>query len=100
MHPEFGFMNARIQTWFPFSIQICLNGREWLARQMDQAGIGYRRHDNCFSRIDDYGRAQQLMDEQLLTAAVARGRRIPDPSPIHSDRWTSSSSPESVRRSA
>src|SRR5438876_476017 len=26
MHPEFGFMNARIQTWFPFSIQICLNG--------------------------------------------------------------------------
>jgi len=65
MHPEFGFMNARIQTWFPFSIQICLNGREWLARQMDQAGIGYRRHDNCFSRIDDYGRAQQLMDEQL-----------------------------------
>src|SRR5258706_11534447 len=32
---------------------------------MDQAGIGYRRHDNCFSRIDDYGPAQQLMDEQL-----------------------------------
>ena len=26
----FGFMNARIQSWFPFSIQICLNGREWL----------------------------------------------------------------------
>lgn len=65
MHPEFGFMNARIQTWFPFSIQICLNGREWLARQMDQAGIGYRRHDNCFSWIDDYAWAQRLMDEQL-----------------------------------
>jgi hypothetical protein len=65
MHPEFGFMNARIQTWFPFSIQICLNGREWLARQMDRAGIGYRRHDNCFSWIEDYPRAQQLMDEQL-----------------------------------
>jgi len=65
MHPEFGFMNARIQTWFPFSIQICLNGREWLARQMDQAGINYRRHDNCFSWIQDYPQAQQLMDEQL-----------------------------------
>lgn len=24
IHPVFGFMNARIQTWFPFSIQICL----------------------------------------------------------------------------
>ncbi len=30
-HPSFGFLNARIQTWFPFNIQICLNGREWLA---------------------------------------------------------------------
>ncbi|MBM3748421.1 MAG: hypothetical protein FJW34_21785, partial [Acidobacteria bacterium] len=29
MHPVFGFMNARIQTWFPFPVQICLNGREW-----------------------------------------------------------------------
>lgn len=65
MHPEFGFMNARIQTWFPFSIQICLNGREWLARQMNQAGVRYRRHDNCFSWIEDYPRAQALMDGQL-----------------------------------
>ncbi len=28
MHPLFGFMNARMQTWFPFPVQICLNGRE------------------------------------------------------------------------
>jgi hypothetical protein len=35
MHPVFGFMHARIQTWFPFAIQICLNGREWLARAMN-----------------------------------------------------------------
>jgi hypothetical protein len=38
VHPVFGFLNARIQTWFPFSIQICLNGREWLAHQMDAVG--------------------------------------------------------------
>jgi hypothetical protein len=37
VHPVFGFLNARIQTWFPFSIQIGLNGTEWLAHQMDQA---------------------------------------------------------------
>ena len=48
IHPEFGFMNARIQTWFPFTVQVCLNGREWLARQMDRAGLPYVRHDNCF----------------------------------------------------
>jgi hypothetical protein len=41
VHPVFGFLNARIQTWFPFTVQICMNGREWLARQMDQAGLAY-----------------------------------------------------------
>ncbi len=65
VHPVFGFLNARIQTWFPFSIQICLNGREWLAHQMDAAGLDYARQDNCFPWIEDWPTAQQLMNEQL-----------------------------------
>jgi hypothetical protein len=36
---EFGLMHVRLQSWLPFSIQVCVNGREWLARQMDRAGI-------------------------------------------------------------
>ena len=64
-HPVFGFLHARIQTWFPFSIQICLNGRAWLARQMEQAQLEYVRQDNCFTWIQDYPRAQSLMDQQL-----------------------------------
>jgi hypothetical protein len=67
IHPVFGFMNARIQTWFPFRIQICLNGREWLARQMDAAGLRYVRQDNCFPWIEDFAKAQRLMDQQLST---------------------------------
>lgn len=66
-HPEIGFLHGRIQTWFPFTIQICLNGREWLARQMDRAGLGYVRKDNCFAAVQDWGRAQQLLDEQQRT---------------------------------
>ena len=66
--PQFGFMSARIQTWFPFQIQICLNGREWLAHQMDKAGIRYKRLDNCFPWIEDFAKAQKLMDRQLRTA--------------------------------
>ena len=42
VHPVFGFMHARIQTWFPFAIQICLNGREWLARAMNTARSALR----------------------------------------------------------
>jgi hypothetical protein len=64
MDPVFGFMSIRLQTWFPFPIHIYLNGREWLSRQMDQAHIAYRRHDNCFTWIQDLTRAQQLMNDQ------------------------------------
>lgn len=62
--PIFGFMHARLQTWFPLSLQVCINGREWLSRQMDRVGIRYERRDNCFTRIDDLSTAQQLAHEQ------------------------------------
>ena len=60
---EFGFMHVRLQTWFPLNIQVCINGREYLARQLDRLGIGYEKRDNCFIRIDDLPRAQKLMDK-------------------------------------
>jgi len=65
MHPLFGFMHARIQTWLPFAIQICLNGREWLARSMVKAGLRYMQRDNCFIWLEDTAAAQRLMDRQV-----------------------------------
>ncbi len=65
--PRWGFMHARIQSWFPFPIQVCLNGREWLARQLDTAGVRSVRQDNCFPWIADWSEAQRLMDRQLRT---------------------------------
>ena len=59
---EFGLMHVRLQSWLPFSIQVCVNGREWLARQMDRAGISYTKRDNCFTYIADQQRAQQLLE--------------------------------------
>ena len=41
-HPHFGQLHVRVQTWFPFSVDVCLNGRQWLARQMDRAGLAYK----------------------------------------------------------
>lgn len=67
IHPVFGFMSTRLQTWFPFSLHLYMNGREWLARQMDQADISYRRHDNCFTWVQDAERVQALFNEQLKT---------------------------------
>lgn len=59
---EFGFMHIRLQTWLPLTIQVCINGREYLATQMDRAGISYQRHENCFTRIGDLTEAQRLLD--------------------------------------
>ncbi len=65
IHPIFGFMHARLQTWLPFNIHVCINGREWLARQMDAAGISYLRQDNCFTWVSDLERAQALLEKQV-----------------------------------
>lgn len=61
--PEFGIMHVRLQTWLPLTIQVCINGREWLAREMDRVGIKYQKVNNCFPWIADIERAQELMDK-------------------------------------
>jgi hypothetical protein len=62
---EFGLIHVRLQTWLPFSIQVCLNGREYLARRLAKAGIGFEQRDNCFRRIDDLPRAQRMLDDLM-----------------------------------
>jgi hypothetical protein len=86
IHPVFGFMHTRIQTWFPFRISVCLNGREWLARQMDQVGLHYCKRKNTFTWLEDVAQAQALFDQQLqanwsdLLAGLAQAVN-----PIHHD---------------
>ncbi len=67
IHPQFGWMYVRLQTWFPFEIQVGINGREWLARQLDQDKLAYLRSDNKILYVKDWQRAQQLLDQQLQT---------------------------------
>lgn len=65
LHEQLGLLHLRLQTWFPFAIHLCLNGRHWLARQLDQAGIGYVQRENCFTWIEDPAQAQRLAQAQL-----------------------------------
>jgi len=64
-HPEFGLMHVRLQTWFPFQVMVCVNGRLWLARQLDRAGLGYVQRDNSFIWMENLRRAQALAHAQL-----------------------------------
>lgn len=63
LDPNFGFMHVRIQTWFPFTIQVYVNGHEWLARQMDHAGLGFRQLENAFHWLEDPEKTQRIAHE-------------------------------------
>ncbi len=59
---EFGFMFVKIQTWFPFNIQVYINGRELMKHVFDANGISYQCYDNSFTDISDVAKSQELAD--------------------------------------
>jgi hypothetical protein len=62
LDPQFGLLYLRLQTWFPFTFQAYVNGHDWLARQLQQQGLGFVQHDNAFTQLDNPSKAQQLAD--------------------------------------
>jgi hypothetical protein len=55
-------LHVRVQTWFPFTCQVYVNGHEWLGRQLQQRCLGFVQNDNAFSQLDDPAAAQALAD--------------------------------------
>ena len=88
MHPMFGLMHMRLQSWFPFQMKVYLNGREWLACQMDRAGLKYKRRENCFVWLEYPSRAQALAEEQLrMTWAPCLEECVRRIHPVHAERF-------------
>ncbi len=82
LDPQFGLRYVRVQTWFPFTTQVYVNGHDWLARQLHQAGVGFVQHDNAFTQLDDPTKAQSLAE---------RFARLPWVKIL--DRWTRAVNP-------
>jgi hypothetical protein len=64
LHPQLGLCYVRIQTWFPFSVRVGLNGRRWLAQQLRNQGHAVQERGNLITGVDDVDCAQRLLDEQ------------------------------------
>ena len=62
---EFGLMYLKIQTWFPYNVQIYINGREYLSRIFNKNNIKYEMYNNSFSYIEDFNKAQELANNIL-----------------------------------
>ncbi len=59
---QYGLCYFRVQTYFPFKVQVYCNGHEKLAREMDKKNIIYNKDDNCFTWINNITKAQVLSD--------------------------------------
>ena len=62
MDRHFGFTHVRLSTWMPFTIQVYVNGHDWLARQLDAKHIAYEQVENAFVSIADSHKAQTIAD--------------------------------------
>lgn len=57
---DFGPLFLKFGTYFPYNAKVCLNGHEWLKRQLAQEGIAYAALDNGLLRCANPKRAQEL----------------------------------------
>ena len=57
---QLGLCYLRVPTWCPFRLQFYFNAHNWLARQLDRKGIGYRLVDNAFVHIERWDKAQKI----------------------------------------
>jgi hypothetical protein len=62
LDPQFGLIHVRLQTWLPFTIQVYVNGHEWLAQQLVQKQLGFVQQHNAFTQLDDPAQTQRLAD--------------------------------------
>jgi hypothetical protein len=83
-------LHVRIQGGIPIDIQVYVNAREWLARALDKAGIGYVRFDNSLQAIDDLEAAAELCERFALGFL---GRKLRPSAPGRCPRCASGASP-------
>lgn len=62
MHRVLGLIHVKIQTWFPLTMQVYVNGHDYVAKRLDELGVKYTQYDNCFTWIADLKAAQKCAD--------------------------------------
>ena len=76
LDPQLGLIHIRVPTLFPWSIQIAVNGHDYLAQQMGREKMAFEQHDNAFVQIDDPVQAQQLAGGFLDALSPTRLRQL------------------------
>jgi hypothetical protein len=78
MHAVLGLIHVKIHTWFPLTMQVYVNGHDFVARKLEALGVGYALHDNAFVQLDNFAAAQACAERFVkqhwpkLLGALAR----------------------------
>ncbi len=62
LDPQLGLIHVRLQTWAPFTLQVYVNGHDWLAQQLVRLGMGFVLKHNAFTQLDDPAKTQRQAD--------------------------------------
>jgi hypothetical protein len=80
---DFGPLFIKFCSYFPYAVKVCLNGHEWLKRQLTQRGIAYEPLDNGIRSTADAARVQRIantLDAPKIDAVFRKWlRRLPHP---------------------
>ncbi len=80
---DFGPFFLKFGTYFPYNAKLCLNGHEYVKRQLAQRGIAHEALDNGLLSCADPRRVQALCDglsaEKIEAFARKWLRRLPHP---------------------
>jgi len=80
---DFGPLFIKFCSYFPYPAKLCLNGHEWLKRQLTRRQIAFTPLDNGLQASDRPARVQRIADEldAAKIEAVFRKwlRRLPHP---------------------
>jgi hypothetical protein len=80
---DFGPLFIKFCSYFPYPVKLCLNGHEWLKRQLTQRGIPFEPLDNGIRSTDAAGRVQRIadtLDAAKIDALFRKWlRRLPHP---------------------
>ena len=80
---DFGPLFIKFCSYFPYAAKLCLNGHEWLKRQLTQRAIPFEPLDNGIRSSDEARRVQRIadtLDAAKIDAMFRKWlRRLPHP---------------------
>ena len=60
---DFGPLFIKFCSYFPYTAKVCINGHEWLKRQLQNYAIAFEALDNGILSCDEPERVQRMADE-------------------------------------